>query len=213
MRPEPCSGGFQQFGCWLVGAAPAGLLTLPPSLPSSHLQSRVRVLVDGSLLLQKTTPDDAGKYTCVPSNGLRKPPSASAFLTVLYPAQVTTMPPETLLPMGMQGMIQCPTKANPPLRSISWTKDGHPLELDKFPGWSMAPDGSIVITTGNDDALGLYTCTPYNSYGTAGASAPTRVLLKVRGGAACPPHWLSRGMAGAGEPFSGALTQTRTRMY
>nr|XP_042698413.1 protein turtle homolog A isoform X2 [Chrysemys picta bellii] len=144
----------------------------------SHLQSRVRVLVDGSLLLQKTNPDDAGKYTCVPSNGLRKPPSASAFLTVLYPAQVTTMPPETLLPMGMQGMIQCPTKANPPLLSISWTKDGHPLELDKFPGWSMAPDGSIVITTGNDDALGLYTCTPYNSYGTAGASAPTHVLLK-----------------------------------
>ncbi|XP_026513397.1 protein turtle homolog A [Terrapene carolina triunguis] len=149
-----------------------------PRVDPDHLQSRVRVLVDGSLLLQKTTPDDAGKYTCVPSNGLRKPPSASAFLTVLYPAQVTTMPPETLLPMGMQGMIQCPTKANPPLLSISWTKDGHPLELDKFPGWSMAPDGSIVITTGNDDALGLYTCTPYNSYGTAGASAPTRVLLK-----------------------------------
>uniref|UniRef100_A0A8C4Y9D7 Ig-like domain-containing protein n=1 Tax=Gopherus evgoodei TaxID=1825980 RepID=A0A8C4Y9D7_9SAUR len=144
----------------------------------SHLQSRVRVLVDGSLLLQKTTPDDAGKYTCVPSNGLWKPPSASAFITVLYPAQVTTMPPETLLPKGMQGMIQCPTKANPPLLSISWTKDGHPLKLDKFPGWSMAPDGSIVIATGNDDALGLYTCTPYNSYGTAGASAPTRVLLK-----------------------------------
>uniref|UniRef100_A0A8C3SBE8 Immunoglobulin superfamily member 9 n=1 Tax=Chelydra serpentina TaxID=8475 RepID=A0A8C3SBE8_CHESE len=144
----------------------------------SHLQSRVRVLVDGSLLLQKTTPDDAGKYTCVPSNGLRKPPSASAFLTVLYPAQVTTMPPETLLPMGMQGIIQCPVRANPPLLSVSWTKDGHPLELDKFPGWSMAPDGSIVIATGNDDALGLYTCTPYNSYGTAGASAPTRVLLK-----------------------------------
>ncbi|XP_074836799.1 protein turtle homolog A isoform X2 [Carettochelys insculpta] len=144
----------------------------------SHLQSRVRVLVDGSLLLQKTTPDDAGKYTCVPSNGLGRPPSASAFLTVLYPAQVTNMPPDTLLPMGMQGMIQCPTRANPPLLSISWTKDGHPLELDKFPGWSMAPDGSIVIATGNDDALGIYTCTPYNSYGTAGPSAPTRVILK-----------------------------------
>ncbi|XP_067399043.1 protein turtle homolog A [Emydura macquarii macquarii] len=144
----------------------------------SHLQSRVRVLVDGSLLLQRTTPDDAGRYTCVPSNGLRKPPSASAFLTVLYPAQVTTMPPETLLPMGMQGMIQCPARANPPLLSISWTKDGRPLELDKFPGWSTAPDGSIVIATGNDDALGLYVCTPYNSYGTAGASTPTRVLLK-----------------------------------
>ncbi|NWI16851.1 TUTLA protein, partial [Crypturellus soui] len=47
-----------------------------------------------------------------------------------------------------------------------------------FPGWSMRSDGSIVIATGNDDALGVYACTPRNSYGTAGASRPTRVLLK-----------------------------------
>lgn len=52
----------------------------------------------------------------------------------------------------------------------------------------MRPDGSIVIATGNDDALGVYRCTPYNSYGTAGESQPTRVLLKVRlgGWAHCP---------------------------
>ncbi|XP_064330895.1 protein turtle homolog A isoform X1 [Phalacrocorax carbo] len=144
----------------------------------SRLQARVRVLVDGSLLLQRTTPDDAGKYTCTPSNGLWKPPSASAFITVLYPAQVTTMLPETHLPKGMQGVIHCPTRANPPLLSVRWTRDGRPLELDKLPGWSMRPNGSIVIATGNDDALGVYTCTPYNSYGTAGKSRPTRVLLK-----------------------------------
>ncbi|XP_071583437.1 protein turtle homolog A isoform X3 [Heliangelus exortis] len=144
----------------------------------SHLQARVRILVDGSLLLQQTTPDDAGKYTCTPSNGLWKPPSASAFVTVLYPAQVTTMLPETHLPKGMQGVIHCPTRANPPLLSVSWTRDGRPLELDKFPGWSIRPDGSIVVAMGNDDALGVYRCTPYNSYGTAGESQPTRVLLK-----------------------------------
>ncbi|XP_053857374.1 protein turtle homolog A-like isoform X2 [Vidua macroura] len=144
----------------------------------SHLQARVRVLVDGSLLLQRTTPDDAGKYTCTPSNGLWKPPSASAFVTVLYPAQVTTMLPETHLPKGMRGVIRCPSRANPPLLSVTWTRDGRPLELDKLPGWSVRPDGSIVIATGNDDALGLYRCTPYNSYGTAGESRPTRVLLK-----------------------------------
>ncbi|XP_037267705.1 protein turtle homolog A-like isoform X1 [Falco rusticolus] len=144
----------------------------------SHLQARVRILVDGSLLLQQTTPDDAGKYTCIPSNGLWKPPSASAFVTVLYPAQVTTMLPETYLPKGMQGVIRCPTRANPPLLSVSWTRDGQPLELDKLPGWSARSDGSIVIATGNDDVLGVYTCTPYNSYGTAGESQPMRVLLK-----------------------------------
>ncbi|NXG39000.1 TUTLA protein, partial [Dromaius novaehollandiae] len=47
-----------------------------------------------------------------------------------------------------------------------------------FPGWSVRSDGSIIIAMGNDDALGVYTCTPYNSYGTAGESRPTRVLLK-----------------------------------
>uniref|UniRef100_A0A8C5ULA3 Immunoglobulin superfamily member 9 n=2 Tax=Malurus TaxID=55806 RepID=A0A8C5ULA3_9PASS len=144
----------------------------------SHLQSRVRVLVDGSLLLQRATPDDAGRYTCTPSNGLWEPPSASAFITVLYPAEVTAMLPETPLPKGMRGVIRCPARANPPLLRVSWTKDGRPLEVDKLPGWSVRPDGSIVIATGNDDAPGLYRCTPYNSYGTAGESRPTRVLLK-----------------------------------
>ncbi|KAF7238574.1 hypothetical protein EYD10_14727 [Varanus komodoensis] len=144
----------------------------------SHLQSRIRVLVDGSLLVQKTTPEDSGRYTCVPSNGLRRSPSASAFLTVLYPARAGDMPPETLLPIGMRGTIRCPAKASPPLLFINWTKDGQPLELDKFPGWSMSPDGTLVIATSNDDALGVYACIPYNSYGTAGSSAPTQVLLK-----------------------------------
>nr|XP_010346835.1 protein turtle homolog A isoform X3 [Saimiri boliviensis boliviensis] len=145
----------------------------------SRLQSRVRILVDGSLRLQATQPDDAGRYTCVPSNGLLHPPSASAYLTVLYPAQVTTMPPETLLPIGMPGVIHCPVRANPPLHFVSWTKDGRALQLDKFPGWSQGTEGSLIIALGNEDALGEYSCTPYNSLGTAGPSPVTRVLLKI----------------------------------
>lgn len=82
----------------------------------------------------------------------------------------------------------------------SWTRYGHshltppfpnpsssPVPLSQLPGWSLRPDGSIVIATGNDDALGLYRCTPYNSYGTAGESRPTRVLLKVRSPSGSPP--------------------------
>ncbi|XP_069460798.1 protein turtle homolog A isoform X2 [Ambystoma mexicanum] len=152
----------------------------------SHLQSRVRVLVDGSLLLQQVIPEDSGKYTCVPSNGILKPPSASAYLTVLHPAKVTAMPLDTYLPIGMQGVLKCPVRANPPLLFVNWTKDGQPLDLRKFPGWYLQHDGSVVIATGNDDALGMYTCTPYNSYGTAGESTPTRVLLKD------PPEFVIR---------------------
>ncbi|XP_017720323.1 PREDICTED: protein turtle homolog A isoform X2 [Rhinopithecus bieti] len=128
----------------------------------SHLRSRVRILVDGSLRLQATQPDDAGCYTCVPSNGLLHPPSASAYLTVLC----------------MPGVIRCPVRANPPLLFVSWTKDGKALQLDKFPGWSQGTEGSLIIALGNEDALGEYSCTPYNSLGTAGPSPVTRVLLK-----------------------------------
>ncbi|XP_030792191.1 protein turtle homolog A isoform X2 [Rhinopithecus roxellana] len=129
----------------------------------SHLRSRVRILVDGSLRLQATQPDDAGCYTCVPSNGLLHPPSASAYLTVLC----------------MPGVIRCPVRANPPLLFVSWTKDGKALQLDKFPGWSQGTEGSLIIALGNEDALGEYSCTPYNSLGTAGPSPVTRVLLKA----------------------------------
>ncbi|XP_069584868.1 protein turtle homolog A [Ranitomeya imitator] len=144
----------------------------------SSLQSRVRILVDGSFLLHQVTPDDSGKYTCVPSNGMWKSPSASAYLTVLHPAYVTDMPPETFLPIGMMGVIRCPARANPPLLFVNWTKNGIPLDFDKFPGWYLQEDGSIVVAMGNDDAPGTYTCTPYNSYGTTGKSLPTIVILK-----------------------------------
>ncbi|XP_004688425.1 PREDICTED: protein turtle homolog A isoform X2 [Condylura cristata] len=136
----------------------------------SRLQARVRILVDGSLRLQAAQPDDAGRYTCVPSNGLLHPPSASAYLTVLC----------------MRGVIQCPARANPPLLFVSWTKDGQALRLDKFPGWSQGPEGSLIIALGNEDALGEYSCTPYNSLGTAGPSPVTRVLLKA------PPAFIER---------------------
>lgn len=65
-------------------------LSLPPCpsclLVSSSLQSdlklRVRILIDGTLIIFRVKPEDAGKYTCVPSNSLGRSPSASAYLTV-----------------------------------------------------------------------------------------------------------------------------------
>lgn len=83
-RPPAARWGWR--GAWRgASLIPGQRGPSQPSLPFpySHLRARVRVLVDGSLLLQRTTPDDAGKYTCIPSNGLWKPPSASAFVTVL----------------------------------------------------------------------------------------------------------------------------------
>lgn len=43
----------------------------------------------------------------------------------------------------------------------------------------MNSEGSVFITAANDDAVGMYTCTAYNSYGTMGQSDPTKVVLEV----------------------------------
>ncbi|KAG7253542.1 hypothetical protein CRUP_028924 [Coryphaenoides rupestris] len=128
------------------------------------LKSRAKVLVDGTLLIPNLLPEDAGNYTCVPTNGILTPPSASALLKVKHPARVGRMSRETLLPAGMEGVIVCPVQADPPMLY--------------FPGWMVNSEGSVFITTVNDNAVGIYTCTAYNSYGTMGQSEPTLVVLK-----------------------------------
>ncbi|KAI4876365.1 hypothetical protein NFI96_017830 [Prochilodus magdalenae] len=142
------------------------------------LKTRVKVMVDGTLLISSLKPGDSGNYTCMPTNGLPASPSASAVLTVQYPALVTQMPKQTFLPTGMKGVISCPLAAEPPLLRVDWTKDGKMLDLGAYPGWTLTSEGSIVIATANDDAAGVYTCTPYNSYGTNGRSEPTLVILQ-----------------------------------
>ncbi|XP_050976391.1 protein turtle homolog A isoform X2 [Labeo rohita] len=142
------------------------------------LKSRVKVIVDGTLLISRLTPEDSGNYTCMPTNGLPVSPTASATLTVQHPAQVINMPSLTFLPTGMRSVIACPVRAEPPLLHVDWIKDNKPLDLGMYPGWTLTSEGSIIIATANDDAAGVYTCTPYNSFGTMGRSQPTTVILQ-----------------------------------
>lgn len=46
-------------------------------------------------------------------------------------------------------------------------------------GWTLMDDGSIRIEEATEEALGTYTCVPYNTLGTMGQSAPARLVLKV----------------------------------
>ncbi|XP_053196316.1 protein turtle homolog A [Scomber japonicus] len=142
------------------------------------LKSRVKIMVDGTLLISRLIPEDSGNYTCMPTNGLLTPPTASATLTVMHSAQALQMPQQTYLPTGMDGMVKCPVAAQPPLLRVDWTKDGEPLDLSLYPGWTLTPDGSLFMATVNDDAVGTYVCTPYNSYGSMGPSGPTKVILQ-----------------------------------
>ncbi|XP_047185471.1 protein turtle homolog A isoform X1 [Scophthalmus maximus] len=160
------------------------------------LKTRVKIMVDGTLLISSLVPEDSGNYTCAPTNGLLTPPTASANLTVMHPARALPMPRETYLPTGMRGVVTCPAAAQPPLLRVDWTKDGEPLDLLLYPGWTLTPEGSLFMATVNDDAAGAYTCTPHNSYGSAGASGPTAVILQDPPSFSVPPEEQYRQEAG-----------------
>lgn len=49
----------------------------------------------------------------------------------------------------------------------------------QFSGWTLMEDGSIRIEEATEEALGTYTCVPYNALGTMGQSPPARLVLKV----------------------------------
>uniref|UniRef100_A0A8C7CL77 Immunoglobulin superfamily member 9B n=1 Tax=Oncorhynchus kisutch TaxID=8019 RepID=A0A8C7CL77_ONCKI len=142
------------------------------------LRDRVSILVDGSLIISGVKPEDAGRFTCSPSNSLGQPPSAWAQVTVQYPARVKDMPPAIYVAIGLPGFIRCPVDANPPVTLVKWTKDGNPLRIEKYPGWSQMEDGSIRVAEVTEDSLGTYTCMPYNALGSEGWSAPTPLVLK-----------------------------------
>ncbi|XP_051966424.1 protein turtle homolog B-like isoform X4 [Xyrauchen texanus] len=144
----------------------------------NDLKLRVRIFIDGTLIIYRAKPEDAGKYTCSPSNSLGISPSASAYLTVQYPARVVNMPPVIYVPRKLPGIIRCPVDANPPVTSVRWEKDGYPLRIEKYPGWSQMADGSIRVAEVTEDSLGTYTCVPYNVLGTMGQSPPATLVLK-----------------------------------
>lgn len=111
-------GSRWAVGGELVGSvrrplAERGLDPSPHVSSCSRLQPRVRILVDGSLQLQAAQPDDAGRYTCVPSNGLPRSPSASAYLTVLCESDSSSLP--RLPPSPVPGQAPPPqlTTASP----------------------------------------------------------------------------------------------------
>ncbi|XP_009955229.1 PREDICTED: protein turtle homolog B, partial [Leptosomus discolor] len=176
----------------------------------NDLKLRVRILIDGTLIIFRVKPEDAGKYTCIPSNSLGRSPSASAYLTVQYPARVVNMPPVIYVPIGIHGYIRCPVEAEPPVTLVKWNKDGRPLRIEKYTGWNLLEDGSIRIEEATEDALGTYTCVPYNALGTMGQSPPARLVLKDPPYFTVLPGWEYRQEAGrellipcaaAGDPF------------
>lgn len=84
------------------------------------------------------------------------------------------------------------------------------LSFSQYPGWTLTPDGSLFMATVNDDAVGTYVCTPYNSYGSMGPSGPTKVILQVSAHSRAP---LSVGKLCITSPHFQCLKSACTQNY
>ncbi|CAI5795221.1 protein turtle homolog B isoform X2 [Podarcis lilfordi] len=147
----------------------------------NDLKLRVRILIDGTLIIFRVKPEDAGKYTCIPSNSLGRSPSASAYLTVQYPARVVNMPPVIYVPVGIHGYIRCPVEAEPPVTLVKWNKDGRPLHIEKVGKPSRSkhntlPSGSLQFRSLSKDDHGEWECVATNIVTSITASTHLTVI-------------------------------------
>ncbi|XP_032569836.1 protein turtle isoform X6 [Drosophila sechellia] len=142
------------------------------------LETRVTIRKDGSLIINPIKPDDSGQYLCEVTNGIGDPQSASAYLSVEYPAKVTFTPTVQYLPFRLAGVVQCYIKSSPQLQYVTWTKDKRLLEPYQMKDIVVMANGSLLFTRVNEEHQGQYACTPYNAQGTAGASGVMDVLVR-----------------------------------
>ncbi|KAG8194491.1 hypothetical protein JTE90_013246 [Oedothorax gibbosus] len=144
----------------------------------SWLETRTVVRRDGTLFISPTSAEDSGKFTCEVTNGIGTPDSASAFLSVEYPARVTFSPTIQYLPLGLSGVIRCYEQSSPPFQFITWTKESRQFDPNAIPGVVTLNNGSLLFQRVSHENQGRYRCTPYNVHGTAGTSNVMDVLVR-----------------------------------
>ncbi|KAF9411713.1 hypothetical protein HW555_009579, partial [Spodoptera exigua] len=134
---------------------------------------------NGSLVLRRAASTDPGEYECrVHDPDYPDLQSASAFLDVQYKAKVVYAPKERFLPYGKPASLDCHFSANPPLTNLRWEKDGFLFDPYNVPGVFYSRNGSLLFNQVDESHEGEYSCTPYNSLGSAGPSPGVRVRVQ-----------------------------------
>uniref|UniRef100_A0A6P7FQ61 Protein borderless n=1 Tax=Diabrotica virgifera virgifera TaxID=50390 RepID=A0A6P7FQ61_DIAVI len=149
------------------------------SLSEYHdLINRSWVTKDNSLMIRPTDSGDTGEYECEASNAEQERQTARAYLNVQYKAKVVYAPPEIHLPYGRPALLDCHYRANPPLTNLRWDKDGFLFDPYNIQGVFYRRNGSLYISKVDESHNGIYTCTPYNDLGSAGASTNMHVIVQ-----------------------------------
>ncbi|KAL1476140.1 hypothetical protein MTO96_018761, partial [Rhipicephalus appendiculatus] len=124
---------------------------------------------EGSLLIRKVEPQDAGKYLCLVTNTVGEE-RATITLEVRSPVVACLVPEVLTAHVGQPASLRCVSEGRPP-PLIRWFKDAQEL-LDDGVRVRVLDDRHLLqlATVATQDA-GIYQCLAYNAVAQAQASA------------------------------------------
>ncbi|XP_063441730.1 hemicentin-1-like isoform X11 [Mytilus trossulus] len=117
--------------------------------------------------------DHLAPYSCSVRNSVNQnnPYSTSTQISVLYHPRITFKPYKDLsLELGSAGSLTCNVSANPPVNSISWTKDGQPLQTT---------NSRIDFSPASKTDSGSYSCSSSNSINGVTKPASDTAIVNV----------------------------------
>ncbi|CAJ0583866.1 unnamed protein product, partial [Mesorhabditis spiculigera] len=142
----------------------------------TSVDGRLKVTVDGKLVVTEARTIDEGSYVCAAVNTAGSS-LAKASLTVIH-EKVSTHPPPIIelghvnqtIMVGASAILPCQASGRTP-PSITWLKDGMTLEIATTDRFSQHSSGSLQIADLTKTDSGVYTCVAKNADGESTWSA------------------------------------------
>ncbi|XP_071509422.1 contactin-2-like [Diadema antillarum] len=127
--------------------------------------SRTTTGSNGLLHIRSVVAIDEGTYSCEASNSYGTD-TASAFVNVLIPPQITSGPGEVTVAEGSQTTIPCAVIGDP-APNVTWFRDGAVLELDPSDPSFVLTNQGLFLTEAQLEHAGMYRCRSENRVGMA----------------------------------------------
>uniref|UniRef100_A0A8C4IV11 Hemicentin-2 n=1 Tax=Dicentrarchus labrax TaxID=13489 RepID=A0A8C4IV11_DICLA len=151
-----------------------------------QLNGRMFLRSDGSLYIERATPEDAGTYVCTAVN-VAGSMNITVSLEVHVPPEINAGPYHYIANEGAAITLSCEA-SGVPKPNVAWSKGRQPLPRDRFSLQSEA-DGYLHIPHPTTDDAGIYICTATSPVGYASREIQLSVNSKqINVGPQSPKH-------------------------
>nr|XP_034986871.1 protein sidekick-1 isoform X4 [Zootoca vivipara] len=140
------------------------------------LNPRYKVLVNGSLQIQRLQPDDSGIYQCFARNDAGEMQSRTFLAVTNIAPTFSRLPTDTTVTEGMTAVLRCDV-SGAPKPAIAWKRGNQVLASGsiQIPRFLLLESGGLQIAPVFAGDAGDYTCCAVNSEGFLNASAALTV--------------------------------------